>query len=127
MYNPTRYYVRVSRAAIFTGVSLTSYCLMRAPPCATPYHRWDNRKLGRPNEGRGDASGALGDHGSFTGGRVAGATPVEGLPPGVALLRATWGGALLLAPSMQPPTGLSHRGGHCLAETIVWRRDLVHL
>ena len=77
--------------------------------------------------GKGDASGALSDHKSSAGGKVAVATPAEGLPPGVTLLRATRGGALLLAPSTQPLAGLSCRGRHRHAGTIVRRCDLVHL
>ena len=127
VYSPIHYYVIVSRAAIFTSVSLTSYRLTRAPPCATPYHRRDDRKPGRPNEGRGDASGALGDHGFSAGGKVAVATPTEVLPPGVALLRATWGGALLLAPSMQPPACFPWRKGGCCTGVVGRCCDLIHL
>ena len=107
MYSPTRYYMRVSRAAIFTGVSLTSYRQTRAPPCAAPITIGMTGDQDGTNEGRGDANGALSDHGSSARVGLVGASPAEGLPPGNALLRATRGGALLWAPPAQPPVGLS--------------------
>ena len=53
MYSPTHYYVRVSRAETFTGVSLTSYRQTRAPPCAALDHHWGVRKPGRNQGAKG--------------------------------------------------------------------------
>ena len=113
MYSPTHYYVRVSRAAIFTGTEPSSqvpallHIARRGPRLAPPSATvGGDRKPGRHQRGKGDASGALGDHGYFAGGRLAGASPAEGLPPGDTWLRATRGGALLLAPPLQSPACL---------------------
>ena len=88
--------------AFFTGTGLASYRQTRAPPCATLDLLWADRSPGRHKGGKGDASGAPGDHRSSAGGRVVEASPTEGLPPGVPWFRVPWGGAFLLPPSRRP-------------------------
>ena len=114
VYSPTHYYVRVSRAAIFTGtgpsleVSALLHIARRGPRLAPPSTTvGTTRNQDGTKGGRGDASGALGDHGSSAGGRLAGASLAEGLPSGNALLHVTRGGALLLASPAQPLVSLS--------------------
>ena len=116
VYNPTHYYVRVSRGgklhrhwAFFTGTGLASYRQMRAPPCATLDPTDDDQKPGRRQWGKGDTNGSPNDHGSSAGSRPWGTSPAEGLPPGDALLRVAQGGVRLPTPLQKnqcaPPGG----------------------
>jgi hypothetical protein len=110
MYNPTHYYVRVSRAETFIG----------AGPCFTspdegPALRLPRPPLGRPEtwtrpRGKGDASGALGDCRPSAGGKGSPApSPAEDLPPCHALLHAVQGRPWPRAPPAQPPVCFAHR------------------
>ena len=53
MYNPTHYYMRVSRAETFTGRGLASHCPTRTPSCVTPDHHWGDWKPGQDQRGQG--------------------------------------------------------------------------
>ena len=98
MYNPTNYYVRVSRAETFADTSLASYRQARALPCAALNHRWGVRKPGRYQGEKGTLAAPSATSGPLPGERLASASPAEDLPPGDTLLQAMRGGALLPAP-----------------------------
>ena len=127
MYNPTHYYMRVSRAKTFTGVSLASYRQTRAPSCAALDHRWGIRKPGRFQGAKGTLAAPSATTGPLPGGRLASASPTEDLPPGDALLRATWTGALLQAPPTQPLVRFPWWKWGCRAGAVVHRCGLIHL
>ena len=113
--------------AFFIGIGLSSYHQTRAPPCTTLDHHWGRPETRMTPRGKGDASGALGDHGSSSGGRLTSASPAEGLPPGGTLLRATRGDASLPAPLLQPPVRSSWRKVGRRAGAAIRRCDLILL
>ena len=89
MYSPTHYYMRVSRAETFTGVSLASYRQTRAPPYATLDHHWSIRKPGRGQGARGTPAAPSANHGPSAGGRARRRLPGRGPTSGDTLPRVT--------------------------------------
>ena len=124
---PTHYYVRVSRAETFTGVSLASYRQMRAPPCAALDHRWGVRKPGRCQGAKGTLAAPSVMHGPSAGGEACKCLPDRGPTSGRRLAPCGAERGLAPDPSHAHPVRFPWWNGGCHVGAVVHQCDLIHL